>query len=372
MIGSEYILSLSLNDRHAPATPIVRVVLRSRSARGVRRLSVLVIAAGAGLLATACGGAAGPPSLLVGAIFPLSGSAEELATHEYAGARLAAEMVNQAGGVGGRQIVLDVRDVESTTAVQAAADSLRRDQVTAVIGAYSSSLSIPAAAAVARDGMVYWETGAVADQVTGRGSPLVFRVGADGADLGGNAARFTVQVLAPGLHRPPSQLTAYLVTAGDAYGHSVADGARSALLGGGVGISGESAYDPAGPNWAPVLAAVRDAHPDLLVLSSHIPDGIAFRRAFLAAGLHVAAFIGTSMAQCMSDFGDALGPDAVGVFASDRPEGGFNPAALRPAARALYDRFVFSQQFAQIDPWAERANGKDGHEFAPVADLTRP
>ena len=36
----------------------------------------------------------------------------------------------------------------------------------------------------------------------------------------------------------------------------------------------------------------------------------------------------------------------------------------------LYDRFVFSQQFAQIDPWAERAAGKDAHEFAPVADLT--
>jgi nitrite reductase (NADH) large subunit len=38
--------------------------------------------------------------------------------------------------------------------------------------------------------------------------------------------------------------------------------------------------------------------------------------------------------------------------------------------RALYERFVFSQKFAQIDPWGERARGKDAHEFAPVADLT--
>jgi nitrite reductase (NADH) large subunit len=37
--------------------------------------------------------------------------------------------------------------------------------------------------------------------------------------------------------------------------------------------------------------------------------------------------------------------------------------------RALYDRFVFSQKFAQHDPWAERAAGKDAHEFAPVANL---
>ncbi len=38
--------------------------------------------------------------------------------------------------------------------------------------------------------------------------------------------------------------------------------------------------------------------------------------------------------------------------------------------RALYERFVFSQKFAQIDPWAERAAGRDAHEFAPVADFT--
>ncbi|MBN9086817.1 MAG: NAD(P)/FAD-dependent oxidoreductase [Reyranella sp.] len=40
--------------------------------------------------------------------------------------------------------------------------------------------------------------------------------------------------------------------------------------------------------------------------------------------------------------------------------------------RALYDRFVFSQSFAQVDPWAERAAGKDAHEFAPVAELALP
>ena len=39
--------------------------------------------------------------------------------------------------------------------------------------------------------------------------------------------------------------------------------------------------------------------------------------------------------------------------------------------QALRDRFVYSQKFAQIDPWAERAQGKDAHEFRPIADLTR-
>jgi nitrite reductase (NADH) large subunit len=34
-----------------------------------------------------------------------------------------------------------------------------------------------------------------------------------------------------------------------------------------------------------------------------------------------------------------------------------------------YDRFVFSQQCAQVDPWEERVSGKDKHEFNPMATV---
>ncbi len=37
---------------------------------------------------------------------------------------------------------------------------------------------------------------------------------------------------------------------------------------------------------------------------------------------------------------------------------------------AYYDRFVFSQKFAQVDPWSERVSGKDKHEFRPLATVT--
>jgi len=38
---------------------------------------------------------------------------------------------------------------------------------------------------------------------------------------------------------------------------------------------------------------------------------------------------------------------------------------------ALADRFFFSQSFYQTDPWAERAQGGEAHEFTPMADLTQ-
>jgi len=34
-----------------------------------------------------------------------------------------------------------------------------------------------------------------------------------------------------------------------------------------------------------------------------------------------------------------------------------------------FDRFVFSQKFAQVDPWDERVSGKDKHEFQPMATV---
>ncbi len=37
--------------------------------------------------------------------------------------------------------------------------------------------------------------------------------------------------------------------------------------------------------------------------------------------------------------------------------------------KAYFDRFVFSQKFAQVDPWSERVSGKDKHEFKPMATL---
>ena len=37
--------------------------------------------------------------------------------------------------------------------------------------------------------------------------------------------------------------------------------------------------------------------------------------------------------------------------------------------KAYYDRFVFSQKFAQVDPWSERVSGKDKHEFRPLATV---
>jgi branched-chain amino acid transport system substrate-binding protein len=301
-------------------------------------------------------GAAAPASgsIRIGVVLPLSGPTAALAGQELTGIEIAADLANGDGGIDGRSIVLDVRDLPDRSQAQPTVDSLRDAGAVAILGAYASSLSIDVSAATDRAGLVYWESGAVADQLTGRGLPHVFRVGADGAQLGTNSATFAARELAPRLGTAVGRLRITIVAARDPYADSVADAAERTLRAEGARLAARIPYDLLRPDWPGVLERLVASRPDVVILASHIEDGKAFRRAMLAAGVRVGALIGSTMAQCIPDFGNDLGADAIGVFASDRPPSYFNPAALRPDARAVYDGFAAV--------WRQRTGGEPTEE----------
>jgi ABC-type branched-subunit amino acid transport system substrate-binding protein len=321
-----------------------RAIRAMRAGRAVRlgfTAALAIIVAVATWTATGhgpLGGEAAP--IRIGAVFPLEGNGASLAGEQLRGLRIAADLVNADGGVGGRPLVLEVRDLERRADAPAVMASLKAAGVAVVVGAYSSDLSVAASAAADAAGIVYWEGGAVADQVTGRGLPLVFRVGASGANLGAASATFAAHELAPRLGTDVAGLRVAVVNADDAYARSVADAVVATAGAVGMPIVLHTTYSLALPDWPGVMRALAASRPDVVMLASHIPDGIDFRRAMVAAGLRVGAFIGTTMAQCDPDFAGDLGPDAVGVFAADRPTGGFQPTVLAPEARALYQRLV--------------------------------
>jgi ABC-type branched-subunit amino acid transport system substrate-binding protein len=340
---------------------------RALHRRGAGLRNVLATAAAAVLAVGACGASRTPtpvPSsadaIHVGAVFPTAGNAAGLAGQELAGVQAAANFINADGGVHGRRIVLDVRDLEAGSAAPSVMADLKAAGVSVVIGAYSSELSIPASQAANDTGLVYWEAGAVADQLTGRGLPLVFRVGASGANLGMNSADFAAAELVPRLGKTAAATRVAIVNADDAYATSVADAARAAAAASGLDVVAGIVYDLNLPNWPDVMRQLQAAGPDVIILASHIPDGVAFRRAMLAANLRVGALIGSTMAECDPDFAGDLGPDAIGIFASDRPTGGFQPAALNPTARALYDRLAAAWPASTAVPTATGAGGGSG------------
>jgi branched-chain amino acid transport system substrate-binding protein len=288
----------------------------------------------------------------------LSGPQAPLAKQEYAGVQIARELVNADGGVDGAPVELMTRDLVAESDASARVEDLKKHGVKAILGAYSSGLSMPVSDATQASGLLYWEAGAVADQLTGRGYPLVFRVGASGSNLGTMSSHFAADVLASRLNRAPGALRMVIVHNLDAYPSSVAAAVNQQAANEGIPVVANVAYDAHAPDWSSVLAQIRAAQPNVLVLASYIADGVDFRRAMLKSGLHVDALIGSTMAQCVPDFGAMLGADAIGVFASDRPPHGFNPGALNATGKSTYDRFsaAYRREFGS-DPTEEALAG---------------
>jgi len=316
----------------------------------VRRLGALV--AGAALVSLLLACASAKPPIRIGAVFPTSGNAASLAGPELTGVRIAADLVNADGGVAGRPIELVTRDLRSRDEADGVMADLAGQGIEIVIGAYSTISSIAASDAADAHGLLYWEAGAVADRLTGRGLPLVFRVGTTGGTLGADSSRFAALELASRLGKDVSDLRVALAVADDEYARTVADSAQSTAADLGMPIVTRASYDRYFPDWPGVMADLEAARPDVIILASHIPDGIAFRQAMLASGLRVGALIGSTMAECDPDFAGELGADAIGVFASDRPTAGFQPSALGSEAAATYARFE--------EKWREASKGGAG------------
>lgn len=325
--------------------------------RGSRLVAALATLALIGTVAGVGRVASGKDVIRIGAVFPITSNAAGLAGPELAGVQIAADQVNADGGIHGRRIELLVRDLPSRSDADRVMADLRDKGVRIVIGAYSSDLSIAASEAADRAGLLYWEAGAVADRLTGQGLPLVFRVGASGANLGSNSSAFAATELAGRLGKTPSTLRVAIAVADDEYANAVADAAESTARARGMPVVIRRSYNMALPDWPRVMADLKAATPDVLILASHIPDGIAFRQAMLAANLKVGALIGSTMAECDPDFAGELGPDAVGIFASDRPTAGFQPSALGAEAATAYARFAAA--------WAKVAAVTGGSGDAP-------
>jgi branched-chain amino acid transport system substrate-binding protein len=323
----------------------------------LRQLAAVGVAFACAACATAPSGNAAA-TIKVGALFPLSGAQAPLAKQEYAGVQIARDLVNADGGVDGAPITLIARDLTSEADATARVRDLKAQGVQSILGAYSSSLSMPASAAAQSQGVLYWEAGAVADQLTGRGYPLVFRVGATGGNLGTMSSHFAATVLAPRLKKAAWGLRMAIVHNLDGYPSSVASAVNQQAGREGIQVVANVVYDAHAPDWTSVLNQVRAAQPNILVLASYIGDGVDFRRAMLKENLHVDAFIGSTMAQCVPDFGAMMGADAIGVFASDRPTDGFNPNALNQTGHAVYDRFAaaYRREFG-TDPTEESLAG---------------
>ena len=282
------------------------------------RLTISVIMAG--MLVIAVVAARGENAVVVGAIYPTGGAQGPGGLEEYRGVGLAAQYVNRRGGVHGRPIRLRLEPADSADATPGAIARLEAG-ITVVVGSYGSTISRPVAEFARRRGLVFWETGAVGDlTMEAAASDRVFRFVPTGTSLGHAAVTFIRDQVIPRVAN--GRMVRYTVVyVDDVYGRSVARGAITEIQTSGLLLAAALPYRLPRVDYEHLAGQVARVRTDVLVVAAYLEDGIALRRAIVRRGVPLLASIGTSSSYCMPEFGRALGRDAVGLFASDKPDG---------------------------------------------------
>jgi branched-chain amino acid transport system substrate-binding protein len=136
--------------------------------------------------------------VIIGAVFPLTGSNALLGEESLRGAQMAIDEINAAGGLWGRQIELNVADAPDATAAQTEAERLvTKDGVQLVFGAYTSSIANVVSDVCARYEVPYFEFGAIGSAIMEKGYPYLWRTCAGAPDFGKGQAKYLTEVCLP-------------------------------------------------------------------------------------------------------------------------------------------------------------------------------
>ncbi len=248
--------------------------------------SPILVALSCALLVVACQPVAPTVEPLkpitIGVSLPLTGDFKEPGTSALRGYQVWVELVNEAGGLLGREVVLKFTDNGSNKET-AAADYERLitvDKVDLVVGTFSSLLVIPTSEVAARFGYAYVEPAGGSPAVFNRGLTNLFF--AQPAPSARQADPFALYIL----RLPPDQRprTFAIVALDDPFTKGVMERLRTLLTEGGLELAYETTYPEGTTDFSSIAAQVALLNPDLIVGGSQTVDCIGQIRAYQSAG----------------------------------------------------------------------------------------
>ncbi len=202
--------------------------------------------------------------LTVGAVLPTVGPAAELGVSMSAALAVAAEEINDAGGVNGRQVRLVLREEgDSPATALLAVQSLLQTDVDAIIGPTSSLTLLNTLATTVDAGVLTCAPTATAlalDDFPDRG--LLFRTIASDS-LQAQALARLVETSGAG--------SAAVVAVDDGYGRPFADHVATAIRRNGTTVVAQTVFDDSEASLRETAQAVADADPDIVTV---IADGL--------------------------------------------------------------------------------------------------
>lgn len=292
------------------------------------------------LMSAAVGLALASPSFAdvkFGSLYPISGPLALLGEESARGLELAVEEINAAGGVQGEQVVLERGDaVDNNQATGEARRLISLVGVKAVFGTYSSARAIAASQVSELAGVPYFELGAVADEVTGRGLTYLFRTNPTAANMGKDSIEMLANAIAPGLGKDPKDLKIGIIYEDSSYGTSVAGHQDTHAKAAGLNVVLKSGYPANTVDMSSLVLELREQGVDVVLQTSYQNDSVLFLQQANEAGYKPLAIIGGGGGYSMQPTADAVGHDVIeGVYDVD-----FTQFAVKEDATPGLDKFV--------------------------------
>lgn len=285
----------------------------------------------------------------IGALYPFTGNLALLGNESFNGSTIAEDMVNEKGGINGRKIVWVKADgVDPKKAMTECERLIAVEKVKIITGTYSSSLSYAATEVTERNKVIYWEEGAIADNITARGFKYLFRTISTASGVGKMAANFANEVVAPKLKIDPKKMKVAIMFEDSLYGTTVGNSAVNRVKELGMDLVATESYSAKTVDLSSIVMIFKSKKPDVIIATSYMEDSILFWRQAKDMDLNVKAFIGTGAGHGMPDWAKTFGNEANYIFNGDPPIG-FNPKI-----------FIGNTQML-LNDFRERFNKKFGH-----------
>ena len=213
------------------------------------------------LVATLMATAAPAKTLKIGMMGPLTGPYAADGNDIANGARVAIEVINEAGGIPGfDKIELFPQDTacDPKQAV-AAANNLINEEVVGVVGAYCSSSTIPASETLAEEDILMLTPASTNEKVTDRGLAYMFRVCGRDDDQAPAAVRFMKEAL--------GAKTVFIIDDKTTYSQGLADGVNKSSQKMGIKVLAHEHVNQGDKDFSAVLTKVKASGADVLYMS---------------------------------------------------------------------------------------------------------
>ena len=257
---------------------------------------------------------AAPAEINVGVILPLSGANAQFGINSRQGLELAADEINAAGGIkalGGAKINLIVADATSTptTAGNVAQRLITQNEVTGILGAFASSLTLAISEVTERRDIPLL-TMSFADQITGRGYKNIFQVVAKASVIGKAQFDYTMAIAEAAGAKIGKIAIMYEDTA---YGSAQAKGLRAGAKAANVEVVMDDAYPLGITDTTPLINKLRASGAQAVFPVSYLNDSLLIIRTMRQQKIDIPA-IGGAAGYVIPDFEKGLGEYAENVL----------------------------------------------------------